>query len=168
MSCQIPADCLNNIFEFLEEDKKHKNTLHSCLLVNRLWCEVSVGILWRNVWGGIRPSSRILSTLFACLPDESKELLHKNGIVVSTSTSKPPFFNYASFCRVLSIDKIYTVIEVFLSITPGNTRIGIKLITQEILKMFMKQISSLRKLTYRLDIWMFTPTDINFTHFPGA
>ena len=43
---QLPADCLNEIFECLEEDK---STLHSCLLVNRLWCEVSVRILWKSV-----------------------------------------------------------------------------------------------------------------------
>ena len=42
---QLPADCLNEIFEYLEDDKV---TLRSCLLVNRLWCEVAVRILWRN------------------------------------------------------------------------------------------------------------------------
>jgi len=41
MSCQLPADCLNEIFECLED----KATLRSCLLVNRHWCEVSVQIL---------------------------------------------------------------------------------------------------------------------------
>ena len=44
---QLPADCLNEIFEYLEKDKA---TLRSCLLVNRLWCEVSVRILWRNIF----------------------------------------------------------------------------------------------------------------------
>ncbi|PKY37566.1 hypothetical protein RhiirA4_438763 [Rhizophagus irregularis] len=47
MPCQLPTDCLNEIFEYLEEDKI---TLRSCLLVNRLWCEIAVRILWRNVW----------------------------------------------------------------------------------------------------------------------
>jgi hypothetical protein len=39
---QLPADCLNEIFENLENEIL---TLHSCLLVNRLWCEVSIRIL---------------------------------------------------------------------------------------------------------------------------
>ncbi len=47
MTRQLPADCLNDIFEYLENDKV---TLHSCLLANRLWCEVSVRVLWRNIW----------------------------------------------------------------------------------------------------------------------
>ena len=76
---QLPSDCLNEIFEYLEEDIV---TLRSCLLVNRLWCEVTVRILWRNI--------RNYDTLIACLPSESKENLHKGRIIISTSTSRPP------------------------------------------------------------------------------
>ena len=43
---QLPADFINEIFEYLDDDKI---TLYSCLLVNRLWCEVSVRILWREL-----------------------------------------------------------------------------------------------------------------------
>src|SRR5256885_1403611 len=112
MSRLLPADCLNEIFENLEEDKL---TLRSCLLVNHLWCEVSVRILWRNIWDfkylvpyeyRLKVTSSILSTLIACLPNESKELLNKNEIFISTPTSKPPLFNYAAFCKVLSISDI--------------------------------------------------------------
>ena len=63
------ADCLNEIFEYLEDDKV---TLFSCLLVNRLWCGVSARILWKKV--------RNYDTLMACLPNESKEILRNNGI----------------------------------------------------------------------------------------
>ena len=42
MSHQLSVDCLNEIFEYLEEDKI---TLHSCLLVSRLYCEIAVRIL---------------------------------------------------------------------------------------------------------------------------
>src|ERR671938_961667 len=87
MPRQLLADCLNEIFEYLEEDRV---ALHSCLLVNRLWCEVSVRILWRSI--------RNYNTLIACLPNDSKEILSKNGIITSTSL---PMFNYVSFCKVL-------------------------------------------------------------------
>ncbi|CAG8641286.1 11469_t:CDS:2 [Funneliformis mosseae] len=33
---QLTVDCLSDIFEYLENDKE---TLYSCLLANRLWCE---------------------------------------------------------------------------------------------------------------------------------
>ena len=75
MPCLLPPDCLNEIFEILEEDKI---TLHSCLLVNHLWCEISVRILWRDIWGFVYtfPNEQqqsqvrlaILSTLISCLP----------------------------------------------------------------------------------------------------
>src|ERR1043165_1264251 len=117
MACQLPADCLNEIFEYLEDDKI---TLHSCLLVNRLWCKISVRILWKNIWDfkvyhkriPLRAStSSILSTLIACLPNESKELLYENKIFISTPTSKPPLFNYATFCKVLPIYEIGKIVN---------------------------------------------------------
>jgi len=70
---QLTTDCLEEIFEYLEDDKI---TLHSCLLVNRLWCKISVRILWRII--------RNYNTLIACLPDESKEILYNNKIIFST------------------------------------------------------------------------------------
>ncbi|RGB43321.1 hypothetical protein C1646_809346 [Rhizophagus diaphanus] len=69
---------------------------------NRLWCEISVRVLWRNIWDLKRPSykfgisSQILNTLINCLPKESKDLLYKNG-AIPIPTSKSPLFNYASF-----------------------------------------------------------------------
>src|SRR5438874_2077999 len=90
---KLSADCLNEIFEYLKEDKV---TLRSCLLVNRLWCEVSVRILWRKI--------RNYNTLIACLSNESKEILYQNTSASASST--PPIFNYASFCKVLSINQV--------------------------------------------------------------
>jgi len=60
---QLPADCLNEIFEYFEYDN---DTLRSCLLVNRLWCELSVRILWKD------DSNWNYVTLISCLPNESK------------------------------------------------------------------------------------------------
>ncbi|PKB96116.1 hypothetical protein RhiirA5_435411 [Rhizophagus irregularis] len=96
MISTLPIDCLNKVFECLEENKA---TLHSCLLVNRLWCRISVEILWRNIWGFNH--AQIIRTLIACLPNESKDFLINNG--ASIPISNPPLFNYASFCKVLSI-----------------------------------------------------------------
>src|SRR5256886_10092881 len=115
---QLPSDCLNEIFEYLKDDKV---TLRSCLLVNRLWCEVSVRILWRSI--------RNYNTLIACLPNDSKEILSKNGIVTSTSASRPPMFNYASFCKILSTRQVNRNIRQLLN--PQNL---ISKVTREIYK----------------------------------
>ncbi|CAB4380722.1 hypothetical protein RhiirA1_464661 [Rhizophagus irregularis] len=142
MSCQLPADCLNEIFEYLEKDKV---TLHSCLLVNRLWCEISVRILWRNIWipvgyeHRLKVETSILNTLIACLPNKSKTHLLEKGILNSTQISKSCFFDYPSFCKVLSIHMIgQMIIDVFKNQ---------KYLAKEIMKMFMTR-SYLKKLSY--------------------
>ena len=66
---QLPADCLNEIFEYLEDERF---TLYSCTLVKRFWCEVSVRIFWRNVWNYGSLNCHIL---IAGLLDESKKSL---------------------------------------------------------------------------------------------
>src|SRR6266498_3616300 len=150
---QLPADCLNEIFEYLED----KTDLRSCLLVNHLWCEVSVRILWRNIQN--------YDTLIACLSDESKEILNKNEIIIPTSTSKPPSFNYVSFIRNLSMYEIGKNIEHVLenhqpiTCTFQNNDFKNSVITQEIFKMFMNQIS-----LKRLVLWPYL--DIPFTTYP--
>src|ERR1044072_2273267 len=96
---QLSIDCLNEIFERLED----KVDLSSCLLVNRLWCKISVRILWRTIQNH--------NTLIACLPDESKEFLHDNGLMTLTPTSKPPLFNYIGFIQTLSMGDIYENIQ---------------------------------------------------------
>jgi hypothetical protein len=178
MSRQLPADCLDEIFYYLEEDK---SSLHSCLLVNRLWCEISVRILWKNVLGfkyttfmpyQFNLSSNILGILISCLSNESKELLRRNEIIISTSSSKLPTFNYASFCKVLSIRKIDQMIQHALENQQSKKSINSRslnyrkyLVFQELLKMFMKQIPSLRELRYNSTENII---NITFTYFPGA
>ncbi|EXX71940.1 hypothetical protein RirG_073970 [Rhizophagus irregularis DAOM 197198w] len=151
---QFPIDCLNDIIEYLEDDS---NTLYSCLLVSRNWCKISVRIYWRYI--------RNLSTLIACLPNDSKEILYNNGI--SISTSKTPVFNYASFCKYLEVCKVIKDIEHFLriqDISVQNLNDITTIVLQEIFKLLMCQISSLRELRYTLT----NLTSITFTSYPGA
>src|SRR5581483_8219299 len=143
---KLPVDCLNEIFEYLEDDRI---TLYSCLLVNRSWCEVSVRIYWKDVWNyGISN----FSALIACLPNESKEILSKNGITISIPISKSPTFNYVSFCKVLSINRLRYLIEKLLkrqqSISSPNIKYSTHIVLQEIYKMFINQISSIRRLDF--------------------
>jgi hypothetical protein len=169
MACQLPTECLNEIFENLVEEDNL--TLYSCLLVNRFWCKIAVRILWRNILNfkgshrrrsltlrrSLRVVTSILSTLIACLPNESKELLYKNKIFISTPTSNPPLFNYSEFCKVLSINEITEIVNDVLE----NYN---DLVVNEIIKMFTNQISSLKKFTY-----FYNPKyNISFSYVPGA
>src|ERR1043165_6737327 len=122
MASQLHADCLGEIFEYLRGDEV---TLRSCLLVNHLWCEGSVRILWARIQN--------YNTLVACLPSESKEILFKSGIIVSTPTSKPLLFDYVKFIKILSMKEIYITLSYF----SDNKDILIK----QVFKMLMMRTS---------------------------
>ena len=158
---QLPADCLAEIFEYFEYDN---NTLRSCLLVNRLWCELSVRILWRN------DSNWNYVTLISCLPNESKKILDEKGIIISSPTSRPPVFNYASFCKSLTIFRVNYSIERLLknqrSIPLRNLEDSKYIVTQEIYKLLMSQIPSLKSIIVISFCW--SDLNIDFTSYPGA
>jgi hypothetical protein len=141
---QLPSDCLNEIFEYLYNDVV---SLHACLLVNRLWCQVSVRILWRNV---CNYNTLNFNTLIVCLPDESKKILSDNGIIISASSLKPPIFNYASFCKVLSIDLVGILVEKLFKdkqlISSQSSKYNINIVSQEIFKLIIKQAYFIKKL----------------------
>src|SRR3990170_8785990 len=143
MAFQLPIDCLNEIFEHLDECP---NSLRSCLLVNRFWCKIAVRILWKNIWNFqdsmYYESHReyvllsMLSTLLACLPNKSKNLLYENGISILTPTPKSPLFNYISFIKALSFSNIEYIVKVTLDNQPINTSKNKSLVMQELLKTF--------------------------------
>ncbi|RIA98266.1 hypothetical protein C1645_812988 [Glomus cerebriforme] len=159
---QLSFDCLNEILEYLDDDMIN---LHSCLLINHLWCEISVRIIWRYIWNYETSNFR---TLIACLPNESKEILYTNGIFISAPTSRSPMFNYAAFCKVFSVDIIdYNKIELLLN----NKNIGEDhdlsnntfIVMQEILKLYMKQSTFLKELRiYK------SPCIASILLYPGA
>src|SRR3954471_8061535 len=118
---QISTDCLYEIFEYLDYYGPY---LRSCLLVNRLWCEVSVRILWRSYL-----NHRLL---IACLPNESKEILYENGIIISPPTSKPPMFNYVSFCKDLTFSNVESNIRRLLNNNTQHIKDNLHTVMQEI------------------------------------
>ncbi|RIA92185.1 hypothetical protein C1645_820978 [Glomus cerebriforme] len=124
MSRQLLADCLNEIFGYLEEDIF---TLHSCLLVNLFGVGFLLGFYGRT-----------------CLPKESKDLLY-NKKIISTPISKPPLFNYVSFCKVLSLDGIHYMSNFF----------------ERIIINFKYESSFSNRL-------LKNPKNITLTHFPEA
>ncbi|CAG8609168.1 9979_t:CDS:1 [Funneliformis mosseae] len=156
MPRNLPADCLNEIFEYLEDDD-----LQSCLLVSRFWCETSVQIFWREIQN--------FNTLLICLPNNSKTILSENGVTISASASRPPLFHYTVFIKSLWIDEICQSIIRF--ILPIYHHINMEdfeknqhfiVIAREIFKMLMNQ-TSLKHLCF------FTRKNLNLPcfNYPG-
>src|SRR5215218_1794157 len=104
---KLNFDCLNLIFNEL-----HKNSLYSCLLVNKEWCKIVVPILWKNYsWYG--NDKKLFNVIYSCLPIASKQLLSDNDIKLpSTILLKAPLFNYVSFCKFPNGTVINRIIKV--------------------------------------------------------
>src|ERR1044072_8230557 len=97
---KLNRDILYLTFKELQYDK---NTLHSCLLVNKLWCENIIPILWKNPWKHLKEERRRSSMLNVILSHSSNELknhLKEKGIYILYQN---PLFDYISFCRHLNL-----------------------------------------------------------------
>ena len=142
-------DCLVLIF-----NQTDKNSLYSCLLVNKEWCSIVVPILWKKFswyvdWSSenVRQSGKKLSnTIISCLPPSSKQLLSDNGVKLpSEILLRSPLFNYISFCEFLLnariINKIIKIVEY-----PTESH---NLIEQEIYKLFVSQCNNINKLQWK-------------------
>ncbi|RIA86063.1 hypothetical protein C1645_829863 [Glomus cerebriforme] len=169
----LTSDLLYIIFKEL---KKDVNSLHSCLLVNRLWCEMVVPILWRNPWKfyeliefTVRKQKFVKSlyrVLILLLSSESKELLINNGINLFPTSFQKPLFNYVSFIKSLSIYVINHTTQQLLESKKftDNSQLNYHkfLFEQEILKMIMSQSQGLMHLSLDND------NIKQFYYLPGA
>ncbi|GBC30857.2 hypothetical protein GLOIN_2v1777651 [Rhizophagus irregularis DAOM 181602=DAOM 197198] len=71
---KLNRDVLYLIFEEFQDDE---NTLHSCLLVNKTWCEIIIPILWKNPWKNLKREKEksLLNVIISHLSGESKNNL---------------------------------------------------------------------------------------------
>ncbi|CAG8788079.1 13625_t:CDS:1, partial [Cetraspora pellucida] len=116
MTFQTNVDCIHEVLKYLRHDTE---SLHSCLLVNRLWCELSVPILWKDPWARFfnmpfsKPSftqpATLINTYIASLPRESIVKLERNGFNVS-SISYTTTFNYPMYLRCLDLEFLYWLV----------------------------------------------------------
>ncbi|PKC63385.1 hypothetical protein RhiirA1_463835 [Rhizophagus irregularis] len=107
----LNIDILILIFEELQYNKSIRNvrnTLYSCLLVNKTWCSVIIPILWKNPWSSKKSNNNVI---ISHLSNEAKKNLRnqiKNGKNASTILQRP-LYNYVSFCKYLDfyhLDKL--------------------------------------------------------------
>src|SRR6266516_512412 len=106
MASYLPVECIREILEYLYDDT---NSLHSSLLVNRNWCEITIPILWRNPFGRDLTSSRyklLINTYVSRLTTTTTTTTTEEiPIELITTSNEISTFNYATFLRVFDCEK---------------------------------------------------------------
>src|SRR5437762_71520 len=131
---KINKDILFLIFEELQDDSK---SLFSCLMVNKLWCETVIPILWRNPWNydinyNNKHSLYYIITFY--LPNDIKEFLTMQGIQLTSVSHQSLLFDYLSFCRSININIINSIISIGSSLVYNQF-----LLQQEFYNLFVKK-----------------------------
>ncbi|GET02148.1 hypothetical protein GLOIN_2v1669044 [Rhizophagus clarus] len=160
---ELNLDCLNLIIDELKSDK---NSLYSCLLINKRWCNVVVPILWRkHVWCDsveyIREpkKKRLFRTILSFLPSSSRQLLSDNEIFIPPIIPETsPTLNYINFCSFPRDDIIKVIIKAIFKKINGDDKK--KILEQEIYKLFISQCKNIKEI--------YLQTSQPLMEFPGA
>ncbi|EXX57102.1 uncharacterized protein OCT59_000497 [Rhizophagus irregularis] len=101
----------NGIIQYFRNDF---STLHSCILVNRLWCRMTIPLLWENPFLLKEPKNHyyIGVYLYNLSDDDIKKKLKEYGI---NNDDSFPLFNYSSFIQYLDTYEIINSIENWVS-----------------------------------------------------
>ncbi|CAB5181309.1 unnamed protein product [Rhizophagus irregularis] len=101
--------------EIIQYFRNDFSTLHSCILVNRLWCRMTIPFLWENPFSLKYPKNYYYIEVYLYnLSDDDKIQSKKYGINNDLFPSKI-LFNYSSFIQYLDIYKIYNSITMWVS-----------------------------------------------------
>jgi hypothetical protein len=145
-------ELINEIIQYFHYDYK---TLHSCILVNRLWCRLTIPLLCEDPFSIKSPENYYFIEICLCnLNENDKTKLNEYGNYNDLFSSNT-LFNYPSFIRHLDTHKIYNSIEKWV------LNVGIYFITDS----STSQISNLTKLIYRLLFLIFIENEANLHSF---
>jgi hypothetical protein len=137
----INKDVLFLIFGELQDDSK---SLFSCLMVNRLWCETVIPILWRDPWCyDIDYSNKnyLFIIITSYLSDDIKESLMRQGIQLLSVSFQLLLFDYLSFCRSINVNTINIITSIGTSLAHNQF-----ILQQEFYSLFMKKFPKLKYL----------------------
>src|SRR4051812_49319177 len=98
----IPNDIIREITSNI--DPTDINTLYSCLLINRVWCEHIIPSLWKNPFDTIKKNPRkLISTYFNFLDEQIKS-------ITGTQSYKNTLIKYPSYLQRVSFMNIYNAV----------------------------------------------------------
>src|SRR6266536_1167720 len=109
---KISSELIYEIIKYFQNDF---STLHSCILVNRLWCRLAIPLLWEDPFSIPTKNFNFIEIFLHNLNDDNlKTKLNKymiKGYLIPFNT----LFNYPSFIKYLNTKKILSSIEKWYS-----------------------------------------------------
>jgi hypothetical protein len=141
------------ISEIIQYFRNDFSTLHSCALVNRLWCRLAIPLLWEDPFSLKYPKNyRYIEVYLQYLNDDDKTQLNEYGISNDLFSSNI-LFNYPSLIQHLDTHKISDSIEKW-----------VEAIKTEHLSNYTDE-TKFKKLIYRLLSQIFIENEVNVHTF---
>src|SRR5579859_4288869 len=92
----------NYIIQYLHHDY---GTLYSCVLVNRLWCRLTIPLLWEDPFSIPIKNYKLIEIYLRCSNEVIKAKLREYDII-DDSIHSNTLFNYPKFIKYLDTSKI--------------------------------------------------------------
>ncbi|GBB88769.1 hypothetical protein RclHR1_15370002 [Rhizophagus clarus] len=146
-SGDIP-ELINKIIKYLRYDSK---TLHSCILVNRLWCRLAIPLLWEDPFLHYKVVPDFIGILLHNLNEDDKTKLNEYIIIHNDLFPSNTLFNYPSFIQNLNTSRIFYSIGKWIK---SVTKYFIRNLSDS-------QISNFKKLIWRSLFLVLIKNEIN-------
>ncbi|CAB5182232.1 unnamed protein product [Rhizophagus irregularis] len=153
----------NEIIQCFHYDYK---TLHSCILVNRLWCRLAIPLLWEDPFSIKLPKNYyFIETYLRNLNDDDKAKLNEYVIHNELFPSNI-LFNYPRFIQRLDTYKICFSIEKWVATVRISTRRGQHSnYSMQNINLSASQTSNFTKLIFRSLFLIFIKNEVNLHSF---
>ncbi|GBC02659.1 hypothetical protein RclHR1_04740002 [Rhizophagus clarus] len=148
-------ELINEVIQYFHYDYK---TLHSCILVNRLWCRLAIPLLWEDPFSFKVPKNyHFIEIYLYNLSDDDKTKLNEYATLNNLLPSNT-LFNYHSFIQRLNTHTVYDFVRnwvttVTTSTTEGNTDLT------------YTQMRDFTKLIYKSLFLVFIENEVNLYSF---
>ncbi|RGB22297.1 hypothetical protein C1646_822608 [Rhizophagus diaphanus] len=165
MSCSkiFSGDLPELIYEIIKKFQNDYSTLHSCVLVNRLWCRLTIPLLWENPFSISTGNYNFIEVYLYNLNDYLKTQLNEYQIIDYLLPSNT-LFDYPNFIRYLSMYKIAPSIDRWIKVNDiiskfsnsNNSKSVFEfkgLIEMSLFKLFIENETNLHTFEIRIDTY---------------
>ncbi|PKK61115.1 hypothetical protein RhiirC2_792299 [Rhizophagus irregularis] len=142
-------ELLNEIIQYFRNDFL---TLHSCILVNRLWCRLAIPLLWEDPFSNPTANYHFIRNFLYNLNDNDKTKLIEYEINIDLIPSNT-LFNYPNYIKCLNTWKIFHYNEKWIDFIKLGTPLNsdkIKEISKIIYNSILKNENNINLRTFEI------------------